>query len=473
MKNTKIRKYILFFLIFGAAATAVIMMINSIISRPIFSSTAKTKHLVVISIDALNAMDYDQMVTLPHFKEIMDKGSYAREVVGIYPSLTYPSHTSIITGTYPDKHGIYANEVNEPGVKEQRWYWYNKDIKVPTLYDIAKKSNMKVGILFWPVSAGAKVDYNLPEIWTVKDSENQTLLSLRSGTPLFIIGAELKYGKLRDGKKQPNLDNYTAAVSSDTIRTKKPNLMLIHLTELDHERHKHGVMSDEAKDALKRMDDRIGQIIQSAVDAGIYDDTTFVVLGDHGFLDINKRICINTVFAKEGLINVDSKGKVTDWKAYVNYCDGSAQVYLKDQNDKEALSKVGKILYNLKNDPDSGIEALYTKEQAAAKKVSSDFLYMLEAKKGYAFSNDWEGNLIVNIDKSKIDDNDDNSYCATHGYDPLKPGYRTFFMACGAGIKKGVMVPSVNIVDEGPTMAKLLGLNMPGTDGKIIDGILK
>jgi predicted AlkP superfamily pyrophosphatase or phosphodiesterase len=359
-------------------------------------------------------------------------------------------------------------------VKEQPWHWYKSEIKVPTLYDIAKKSNMTVGALFWPVMAGAKVDYNLPEIWTMKEGESQLLLTLKSGrSPLFLFNINSKFGSLRDGTKQPQLDNFTAASAAYMIKTKKPNLALIHLTDLDHQRHKHGTNSQEAKDALKRQDERIGQIMQAAKDAGIYDDTTFVVLGDHAFKDVDYKICLNTEFRKQGLIDVDSKGNVTDWKVYANYCDGSVQIKLKNPDDSSVKGKVEDILNKLKNDPSSGIEAVYNQAQAKDKGVSGDFQYMAEARDGYYFSNDWLGDLIVKIDKNNIIEDDEYSYQATHGFDPLKPNYQTFFMACGSGVKKGVVIPSINIVDEGPTMAALLGLNMPDTDGRILNEMMK
>lgn len=460
-------------LLAAVAALLIWTGIRSIIFRPQFSGSAKTKHLVVISVDALNAMDYDDLVKLPHFKSILDRGSYAKEAVSVYPSLTYPSHTSIVTGTYPAKHGIYTNEVSEPGVMEQRWHWYTKEIKVPTVYSIAKKSNMKVGMVFWPVSAGADVDYNLPEIWTVGNMGNQVLLTLQNGTIPFIIESELRFGSIRDGSKQPMLDNYITASMSQLIRSQKPNLVLAHLSELDHVRHKSGFMSTEAKEALKRMDDRIGQVEQAVKDAGIYDETTFIILGDHGFLDADYRIHLNAAFRKEGLIEVDTSGNITNWKAYANYCDGSVQVHVKDPGDIETINKVGTLLNKLKGDPASGIEAVYSKEQAAQKGVSGDFVFMAEAKQGYFFMNEWMGDMIVKIDKSNIIEDDTNSYLATHGYDPLKPGYSTFFMAAGKGIKKGVVIPSINIVDEGPTMAALLGLEMPDVDGKVLNEIIE
>jgi predicted AlkP superfamily pyrophosphatase or phosphodiesterase len=202
----------------------------------------------------------------------------------------------------------------------------------------------------------------------------------------------------------------------------------------------------------------------SAKDAGIYSDTTFIVLGDHGFQDTDYKICMNTAFRDAGLINVNKNGKLTDWQAYVNSCDGSAQVYLKDNNNSETVKKVEQILDQYKNKTDSCIKEIYTKEQCKEKGVTGDFSYMLEANRGYYFANDWTQKDVINSR---------DYYAATHGYDPSTPNYRTFFLASGAGIRKGVVISSINIVDECPTMAKLLGLKMANVDGRILDEIIK
>lgn len=461
-KYIKFKKKIISIGIFLLAAVVAWNSIN-LTARPVDEKNKKARYLVVISIDALNSMDYDYIKTLPNFKFLMDNGSYAKEVVGVYPSLTYPSHASIITGVYPDKHGISSNEINEPGVKKQRWYWFSKDIKVPTLYDVAKEHGMTVGALLWPVTAGGDIDYLLPEIWNVKKNHNQLLTTIKYGSPLFDITLESKYGRLLKTGKKPQLDAFTAASAAYMIKTKKPNLSLIHFIEVDHNRHKYGVMSENVKIALKNEDKRIGKIIHAVKDAGIYSNTTFIVLGDHGFQDTDYKICMNTAFRDAGLINVNKNGKLTDWQAYVNSCDGSAQVYLKD-NNSETMKKVEQLLYQYKNKADSCIKEIYTKGQCKEKGVTGDFSYMLEANRGYYFANDWTQKTVIN---------NRDYYAATHGYDPLTPNYRTFFLASGAGIRKGVVISSINIVDECPTMAKLLGLKMANVDGRVLNEIIK
>lgn len=430
----------------------------------------RAKHLIVISIDSLNSQDFDRMINLPAFSEIIKNGSYAKEVVGIYPSLTYPSHASIITGTYPDKHGLFTNEIMETGIKRQDWYWYKKYIKVPTLCDIASEADMKIANVFWPVMAGAKIDYNCPEIWTVKSGESQIIKSLKSGSPIFLFNIMRKFGKLLNGTEEPNLDNFSTEAIAYIVKAKQPNLVLLHLNEVDHVRHKLGFNAPELDDVFLRMNDRINKIINAAREAGIYEDTAFVILGDHGFADVDYKICLNTEFARKGLIKLDESGKVTEWKVYSNYCDGSVQIKIKDKNSYEVVKTILKELGELNPCP---IKKVYTKEEVEKKKrVTGDFDFMVEASDGYYFDNDWNATDVINkIEKSQSRINEYDYYVATHGYDPMRHDYRTFFAAAGPSIKKGVSLPEINLVDEGPTMAKILGLNMENVDGRVIEEI--
>ncbi|WP_234123096.1 alkaline phosphatase family protein [Clostridium hydrogenum] len=434
----------------------------------------KVNHLVLISIDALNAQDFKRLIELPTFSEIIKNGSYAREVVGIYPSLTYPSHTSIITGTYPDKHGLFTNEMMQPGVRRQQWYWHKKHIKVPTLCDIAKEANMKIGNIFFPVMAGAEIDYNCPEIWTTKPKESQVLKSLRTGSPLFLLNIMRKFGKILNGIEEPELDNFVTESAAYMIKSKKPNLSLMHLNEVDHIRHKYGFNAPELDDAFKRMDERVNKIINAVKEAGIYENTAFVILGDHGFADVDYKICMNAAFVKKGLISLDENGDIKDWKVYSNYCDGSVQIKIKADKDEDTFNKVKEMLYDMKKSKEFGIKKVYTKSEVEQKKVTGDFDFMLEAEDGYYFDNDWKTEEVVSkVEKSNSRANDPDYFAATHGYDPLKENYRTFFMVSGPGIKKGFSVPEINLVDEGPTMAKILGLKMNNVDGRIIEEIFE
>lgn len=457
-------------MIFVVTAAVIWANYDSWLTRPSFSGKEKAKHLVIISVDALNAGDLEKMQSLPGFKKLLDRGAYAREVVGVYPSLTYVAHTTIVTGVYPDRHGVTNNEVFQPGHGEMDWYWFKEYIKVPTLYDIARKSGMKSGALLWPVTGRADIDFNMPEIKAPK-GQSQLWAVLSNGSPLFLLECQLKYGKLRSGISQPNLDDFVTASAINLIRSEKPNLLLIHLTDLDDHRHRYGTKSGEAYKALERQDRRLGEIVQAAVDAGIYEDCVFVVLGDHGFLDVKHKISLNSVFKKEGLIDTAPDGKLADWKAFQHSCDGSAYIYIKNKNDLETRQKVESIMASLLNDSSSGIEALYGREEMARLRAGGDADYMVEAREGYCFVNGWEGAAVSGVITGEAPLGEEKKV-ATHGYLPDKKGGSTIFVISGPGVKKGAVLQRINMIDEAPTMAALLGLEMPLAEGKILADML-
>lgn len=428
-----------------------------------FNQNANKNYVVIISVDALNAGDFDTIKELPNFKSLINNGSYVREVVGVYPTLTYPSHTSIVTGTYPNKHGIVNNKKNQLGVKSPEWFWYSKDIKVPTVYDLAKKKNLTVGAIAWPVTAGANIDYNYPEIWTLKTGEDEEELIKNNGTASFVSLIRNKYGKKLKERKQPELDNFIADSSVFLIKNKKPDLTLIHLGELDAKRHGTGANSPEVKDVLKSQDERIGRIIEATKAADTYDNTTFIILGDHGFIDIQNKVNLNVALKNEDLISVDKDDNIIAWSASVDSCDGTAYVYLKDKNDTVLKNKVESILRQYQADNNYGIEEVYTKTDVEKFNANPEADFMLEAKDGFFFSNDWQGDVV--IEKSKA--------LGTHGFSPNKPNYNTFFLVSGAKAQKGAVIPKASLVDEGPTMAKLLQIEMSNVDGRVLNELVK
>ncbi len=83
---------------------------------------------------------------VPNLRAFMADGAYAQGVRGVLPTLTYPSHTTLLTGASPAKHGIVDNTTFDPLLRNQRgWYWYAEDIKVPTLWDAAARGKPQDG----------------------------------------------------------------------------------------------------------------------------------------------------------------------------------------------------------------------------------------------------------------------------------------------------------------------------------------
>lgn len=429
--------------------------------------TALSKYMVVISFDCLSSLDFELLKTLPNFQRFFKIGSFASRVETIYPSLTYPCHATIVTGKYPIHHGIINNTLLQPGNPSPDWNWYRSGIKGTTLYDEANKANLTSAALLWPVTGKSKsIQFNLPEIFPNRPWQNQLIVSLLNGTPSYQWELNNLFGHIRNGLSQPELDDFVLKSTVHTIRTKNPNLLLVHFTDLDTQRHQYGVLSKEAEAAIHRHDNRLGLILDALEKSGRYEETTIVVLGDHSALDENKAIHLNVILKEKGLISLNEKGKIVDWRAYCKSCDGSAYIYLNNQDDNEAKIAVGYILTELIKNPDNGIESVLTGEEAGRKGADPKCLYMAEALHGYYFHDAHQGPFIKHITD---DDVRDGAYTyGSHGYSPDKPDYTTVFFMMGKGIQKNAVVPYMRLVDIGPTLAKVLGLSLGKTDGEVM-----
>lgn len=430
-----------------------------------------TDHLIVISFDCLSSLDFPTIQELPHFQELLKHRSYCKNVETIYPSVTYPCHATIVTGKYPNRHGVINNTLLQPGNLSPDWYWYRHYVKGTTLYDEAKKAKLTTAALLWPVTAKAKIDYNMPEIFANRPWQNQIAISLSSGSPLYQLDMNRRFGHIRKGLSQPELDDFVLESTVQTIQSKKPNLLLVHFTDLDTQRHHNGFSSEQTHAALRRHDNRLGRIIQALKQSGIYENSTIIALGDHSALDESKAIKLNVLLRKKGLMEIDKRGKVTDWKAYCKSCDGSAYLYVKDMNDQETKSILQKLLYDLTKDKKNGIEQVLTKEELREKGADSDAYLMVEALQDYYFTEGLYGDFIDSI---TAEDVETKKYTwASHGYSPDKNNYTTVLIASGKGIRSSAVIPSMHLVDEGPTFAKLLGLDLGDTDGKVIQELLE
>lgn len=429
-----------------------------------FNGKQKAKHLIVISLDAMGQTDMPTASELPNFKMMLQNGTHTYKLSSIYPTLTYPVHTTMVTGVYPDKHGVTHNHQLQPGVpdSEQTWYWYRREVKAKTIYDLANSKGMITSGMLWPVTGKAAIDYNFPELAAIKN-ENQTVKILTNGTLPFLLSQELRLGKQRKSTDQPDLDDYVTICASDVIKAKKPNLLLIHFTDLDTMKHKYGTKSRQAADAIKRLDTRLGKIVQATKDAGIYQDTVFMVLGDHSQIDINYHVYLNILLGRAGLIT--PKGDGVEWRAYLQSTGGSAFLHVKP-GDTEAERIAIDVLTEAAKDPQYGIEKLLDRKELDKWHADKTIKLGVEAKPGYHFKDEMNNYEVENLEELS------ETY-ATHGYLPDKPDYKCVFFAFGSGIKQGSEIGDIQMVDIAPTMAEILGLEMKNVDGKVITDIFK
>ncbi len=429
----------------------------------------KTKHLIVLSLDAMGSTDFELLTSLPNTKNLLQESAYCSNVSSIYPSLTYPSHTSILTGCYPNKHGIVRNTLLQPWRTKPDWFWHHSSIKVPTLVDYALQQGMKVASLLWPVLGKSKVKYNMPEVFANRPWQTQLSVSLCNGSPCYLYKMNKLFGKLRQGLKQPELDNFVHESAKYTLHHYRPDLMLVHFCDLDFKKHHYGCTSSERADAIRLLDKRIGEFVTLMKEDGIYEDSTLILLGDHSQLDAHSTIHLNELLRRNGLLEVKD-GQIKNYQAIAKSCDGSAYIYCKNKNDIQVISLLKEITQQFAEETNA-IAQIFTAEEAAKLGADPTCALMLEASQGFYFLDEVGRELICDIDRKAVHEYS-HALIGVHGYLPTKPDYQTIFIARGAGIRQGIKVKEMGLIDEGPTFAALLGLEMKDTDGRVLEEIL-
>ena len=425
--------------------------------------------LFVFMIDALCSSDIELMKDMQGFKWMFENGSYVRHIEPVYPSYTYPCLCSIITGNTVKNHGVPHNVMLEVENPNAPWYNQRADVKCPTIFDYAKKAGYLTCSLTWPVLGKADIDLNMPMIVPIDymgDDPGQFLWGNASDE--LMEKYFWKYSYQIMGKDR-NLDLFTMSLAPDIIRDyNQPDVMFVKMCDLDTARHANGVFSDEAKQQVKKHSYQFAALIESIRRYGDFDHTNFVVMGDHGQQDITKNLNINVLLRDAGFIKVDENNKLIDYDAYCYSVSLSAWIKLKNPEDKQMYDKVYEFLKNLKNDPQYNIGYLFTKKEADEMfGLVGPFDFVIEGKTPTNFSSTLEGrDAFEKYLKPGM-----HSSVASHGNLPHLDETTTF-IACGPNIRKNVVVERSLMINEAPTMAKMLGLTMENIDGTIIEEIL-
>ncbi len=190
---------------------------------------------------------------------------------------------------------------------------------------------MTVAALYWPVSAEAPVDYNIPDIGSLGEPARE-----KYSKPAT-LWTDLKRDVFDGASKWDHgKDQNVAKIAAYIIKKSQPQLMTIHFFGVDHAQHLSGRESEMTQEAIADADEGVGIIIAALKEQGIWDNTVLFVGGDHGFYNVTRNVYPNVWLKNAGLLN-DLK---SDWKAQFNSVGGSTYLYLRDPNDKETLAQV-------------------------------------------------------------------------------------------------------------------------------------
>jgi predicted AlkP superfamily pyrophosphatase or phosphodiesterase len=427
----------------------------------LLTCAADARPVLMISIDGLRPADVIEAdkrgLKVPHLKAFLADGAYASGVRNALPTVTYPNHTTLVTGVAPSLHGIANNVTFDPlGQNYDGWYWYSSDIKVPTLWDAVHAQHKPVASLGWPVSAGnPSIDYDIPEYWRAATADDLKLINALS-TPYGIIaeiGKAAGVPFVAAFGEEAKHDAAKARLSGALFALKKPEFMTVHLASLDAAQHEHGPGSAEAHATLEAVDAAVGDLIETARKAE--PDVVVAIVSDHGFATVDKEVNLVSAFAKEGLVSYDAeKKKITAWQAMPWNAGGSSLIVLANPDDEALKAKVAALLAKLAADPANGIARIADRKEIEALGGAKEAAFFVDFKLGYYGGDSIVSPLIV-AGRLK----------GTHGYFPTHPEMRATFMIDGPGIPKKKL-GDIDMRDIAPTLAKVLEVPFPSATGK-------
>ncbi len=456
---------------FGRSLLAALVIAGTIgispgaaLPNPAAQSPALADHVFVVSIDGLRPEFYrDKTWPAPTLQWMASEGVSADGVRGVFPTVTYPSHTTIITGAMPARHGIYGNSPFEPEGQTGRWYWEEALIEVPTLWDAVRAAGGTSASFWWPVSVGAPIDYNVPEIWSLEDGYGtDEPLRWNDAPEGFIEELEREAtGKFSEGNLSADYltrERLTSAAAAYTIETYRPTLMTVHLIGVDHFQHVDGRDSVRVRQALAAVDTAVFELVDAATRAGILERTAFVVVGDHGFVDIHSSLAPNVWLAEAGLL--EPQPDRGNWRAAFHSGVASALLYLEDSDDTETLDEVRKIV--LERPPaERRLYRVLEREDLAAIGADPDAALALAFVPGIGMSTSARGPALRPAGG------------ATHGFYPDFEAIETGFIGWGAGFRSGAVVPEMGLEDIAPAIAHVLGIPFDAPDGVLYPGLFE
>jgi hypothetical protein len=423
--------------------------------------------VLLISIDGMRP-DYvthadEHHLQIPALRHILASGAHAEGVIGDLPTVTYPSHTTIVTGVWPAQHGILNNQRFDPERKlAGAWYWYADLIKVPTLWSASHDAGLQVASVGWPVTVDAtSIDYNIPEYWRtpslgiVANPDDRLLINAlsrpdgevariaaRSGTP-FMMGNDTSLAG----------DETKTIYSLDILKQHRPQFMTIHLSSLDSTEHLYGPFSAEANADLESLDGMVERL--EAQELSNYPDAVVAVVSDHGFAPVEHDVNLAIPFIEAGFIQVGKSPSggpvVTKWQAEPWPAGCVSPIMLHDPSDITTREKVRKLLDQLRSDSSNGIEDVLDHDATVRLGGFPDAAFLVTLKPGYCNGGALTGPLVTpSLEKG------------AHGYNmATSPSMRSSLFIIGNGVTAGRNLGIVDMRQIAPTLAKRLGVALP------------
>lgn len=416
---------------------------------------ADSPRVLLITVDGLKAEyltradDYD--LQIPALRALMSAGTTSTGVVPPTPSNTMPGHVTLVTGSWPARHGILDNDRFAPATEDDtRIYHYYSDIEVPTLFDVANEAGLLTAAIGWPVATGAPVPWLSPESPGGVPEIEKFLYATTTPNLRAVLD------------KLPEDDDERRFALASAALAARPDFLALHVGETDEAQHDHGPESAEALAAIELLDRRLGRFLRDACDAGHLADTNVVVTADHGFRRLHTGVFLMPLFRTLGLLTTDENDEITDWLAYPWPAAGASPIYLTDPADPELRARADRALEFIEHELGDAIARIYRDSELNTIHGFPDAYAVIALRAGYAFGGGFDNPLRRTPTMTK----------GIHGYVPDGPDMHAALVVAAPTAEPGSRIGIVDMTDIAPTIARWLGLDLGEIDGSPIASLL-
>ena len=370
------------------------------------------KHYVVlVSLDGFR-YDYAKKYGATHLLALAKQGASAPDgMVPSYPSITFPNHYTLVTGLYPEHHGIVAMSFYDEQRKER--YAYN-DPKTSSdgswyggtpLWVLAEQQGMRSACFFWPGSEAA----------------------IQNVRPSYYLHYDDKF------PDDQRIEQVIAWLKLP--EAKRPHFITLYYSNVDHAGHLYGPGSPQVAEAVKHVDALIGKL-HAGLDA-LHMPVDLIVVSDHGmareegsWIDLDKYADFSNFTTVGSLLYGNSEADTEKAYQKLKAADGNFVVYRRAHMP---------AWLHYDGNPRAGDPIVVPKGP-----------YAIRARAPAAGEQDHPPNM------------------GAHGYDPREmPEMKAIFFAEGPDIRPGVALKPFENVNVYPFIAKILQLQAPPTDGSL------
>jgi predicted AlkP superfamily pyrophosphatase or phosphodiesterase len=414
--------------------------------------------VIIVSIDGFASFYWrDPAVRAPVLRGLAERGVLAAGMECVFPSTTWPTHVSLVTGVSPRAHGVVANHIlNRKTLQPEDLtgdpiYDAPALLRAQTIYDRAHAAGLRTAAIDWPATRNTTtLDFNLPFFKDQHVFETQTAREVWE--ELRALGYPLRrQGEWAQLPKRFYKDEMVGSVAAHVARRHEPNLLLVHFLCVDSFQHLYGPRSPEAYWAIEYVDALIGRFLAS-LPMAVMDETSVFVVSDHGFLPSTREIRPNVRLRRLGVVR-EARFVMNHGAGALYRLDADEQALAQLAREIEKMEGVGGM-WSAADYPALGLPAPADHPQVAD--------VMFEAAPGYSFGDAAESDDEHGVPK----------YLGTHGQRPTYADNAAFFLAAGAGIARGRELPQIRSRDVAPTVAHVLGLAMGAVEGSVLEHAL-